>query len=240
MRLVVDCTIGSLAPPIHARFSSSAHVLAVMGPTGAGKSTVADALAGIRSISSGRIEFDSELFDDGTNTFVPSHRRPIAAVRQQPGLFGHMTVLGNAAFGPRCSGMSKSDAEDRAQHWLEEVGVADLGNRRPAQLSGGQRQLVALARALAVQPELLILDEPLSGLDRRSRRDVSKVLNAQLRTRTAMTMVISHDFLEMRALADDVVVLGPDRHVVAQGPPSAVAATLLGSSIAADLGIVEP
>ncbi|NQU36202.1 MAG: ATP-binding cassette domain-containing protein [Actinobacteria bacterium] len=239
MKLDIDCVIELPGHRVAVDFVTTANVLGLMGPTGTGKSTLADAIAGLTPIDRGRIHFDDVVVDDGENIFHPSYRRPVAMVRQQPGLFPHLTVAANVAFGPRCAGVDKSTAALAATRWLQRVGIEALGSRHPAQLSGGQRQLVALARALAVEPQMLILDEPLAGLDRRTRRDVSEVIAAQLDYRSDLTVLISHDFADVAMVADELIVFNTDGTIASHGKPHDVVEELRNTDLAQILGIVQ-
>jgi len=124
-------------------------------------------------------------------------------------LFPHLTVLENVAFGPRV--LNIQNPVDVAHNWLDRLGIADLASHRPPHLSGGQAQRVALARALATQPELLLLDEPLAALDAEVRDSVREDLAAHLRAVDVPTIVVTHSFEDVVALAHDVVVLEAGR-----------------------------
>ena len=148
-------------------------LVVLVGPNGAGKSTLLRALAGLQAIDHGRIELDGELLDEPeSGRFVPARERSIGVVFQDRLLFDNMTVVENVGFGLRSRGTPRRDARRDAVHWLERLGIAELGSLRPAQLSGGQAQRVALARALAFEPRLLLLDEPFerAGRDDTRRR----------------------------------------------------------------------
>src|SRR5439155_25452514 len=139
-------------------------VVAVVGPNGAGKTTLVRALAGLVSLDRGRVVLDSAVVEDtAAGIRVPPEERNIGVVFQEHRLFPHLSALENVAFGLRASGrVSKHEARSAAALWLERVGLADAAARRPRELSGGQAQRIALARALAIEPAVLLLDEPLA------------------------------------------------------------------------------
>jgi molybdate transport system permease protein len=153
-------------------------------------------------------------------------------VPQDGALFPHLTALDNVAFG-----IGGRRGRTAAQHWLEVTGVGELRERRPRQLSGGQAQKVALARALAREPGLLLLDEPLAALDTTARSDVRRTLRRHLADFTGSTLVVTHDAVDVLSLADRVVAL-EDGNVVQDGPVAEVAraprtpwlAALMGSN----------
>ena len=156
-------------------------VLAVLGPNGAGKSTLLRVLAGLLAPDGGRVEVDGEPWDDvAAGVHLPPHRRRLGMVFQDHLLFPHLSVADNVAFGLRTRGAGRREARAVAAEWLARVELADLGGRRPGELSGGQAQRVALARALAGEPALLLLDEPLSALDARTRLTVRAELRRHL------------------------------------------------------------
>ena len=175
--------------------------LALLGPNGAGKSTTLQAIAGLIDYS-GSITLAGRSLDG----VEPEHRR-VGYLFQDYLLFPHLSVLENVAFGPRAQGMPVVAARAEAVEWLERLGLADLAPRRPAELSGGQAQRVALARALCASPELLLLDEPLAALDVEVRADVREELARFLRRSDLPTVVVTHSFDDVAALADDVIVL---------------------------------
>ncbi|CAN5247968.1 hypothetical protein BH11ACT4_BH11ACT4_15410 [soil metagenome] len=175
--------------------------LALLGPNGAGKSTALAALAGIVD-SSGPVVLNGRHIDG-----LPVEQRRVGYVFQDYLLFPHLTVLENVAFGPRAVGVRATAARASAGEWLERLGVSALSARRPGQLSGGQAQRVALARALAASPELLLLDEPLAALDVEVRDEVRSELARHLKEWGGLTIVVTHSFDDVAALADDVVVI---------------------------------
>ena len=177
--------------------------LALLGPNGAGKSTALSALTGTVD-SLGEIRIGDRRIDQ-----LPVEQRRIGVVFQDYLLFPHLTVLENVAFGPRALKIPKP--LDAATAWLDRLGIADLASNRPPHLSGGQQQRVALARALAVSPELVLLDEPLAALDVEVRDAVRSDLAAHLRAIDVPTIVVTHSFEDVVALAQDVVVLEAGR-----------------------------
>jgi molybdate transport system ATP-binding protein len=214
--------------------------LAVLGPNGAGKSTVLSVLAGLVLPKAGRVVLDGRLLTDAgpgrpTRQVAP-HARRTALLGQDALLFPHLDVLDNVAFGPRSGGQSRRAARTRAQHWLDEVGVGDLAGRRPSQLSGGQAQRVAVARALAAEPRLLLLDEPMAALDVAVQPALRQTLRRVLADRSSI--IVTHDPLDALLLADRVVVLdggrvvevGPSGEVLTR-PRSSFAARLAGLNL---------
>ncbi|WIE75055.1 ATP-binding cassette domain-containing protein [Curtobacterium sp. MCSS17_007] len=188
--------------------------VALVGPNGAGKSTVVEALAGLLRTRGGSVVLAGREL-----TAVPTHRRRVGLVAQRPDLFAHRSVAGNVAFGPRATGASGREARHRSATALAAVGAAGLADRSPATLSGGQAQRVAVARALATDPALLLLDEPTTALDVDARAEVRDALRTARSGRP--TLLVTHDPLEAVALADRVVVL-QDGRVVEAGTTDAV------------------
>jgi molybdate transport system ATP-binding protein len=217
-------------------------VLAVLGPNAAGKSTLARVLAGLLRPDAGRVTVDGRVWD-GAEAHLPPHRRSLGMVFQDALLFPHLTVGGNVAFGLRSRGVGTAERTAAAQAWLDRVGLAGFAGRRPAELSGGQAQRVALARALVGDPALLLLDEPLSALDARTRLTVRAELRRHLADFGGSTVLITHDPVDALALADRVLVLEEGR-VVQQGTPGEVSrrprtdyvARLVGLSLLAGTG----
>ena len=196
--------------------------LAVLGPNGSGKSSALGVVAGLVRPDSGQVRLDERVLTDvAAGVSVPPHARRTALLGQEPLLFPHLDALENVAFGPRSAGTPRAAARAAAQGWLDEVGVGDLAGRRPGQLSGGQAQRVAVARALAAEPALLLLDEPMAALDVAVLPALRQTLRRVLAGRTAV--VVTHDPLDALLLADRVVVLAGGR-VVEQGPSAEVLA----------------
>lgn len=187
--------------------------LAILGPNGAGKSSVLAMIAGILRPDAGQATIDDDaLFDEGF--WKPAHARGTALLAQDALLFPHLTVLDNVAFGPRSAGQSRAQSRTAAQRWLAEVGAAELADRMPSELSGGQAQRIGVARALAAEPRLLLLDEPMAALDITAVPAMRQVLKRVLADRTAI--IVTHDVLDAALLADRVIVMDHGR-IVEQG-----------------------
>ena len=213
--------------------------IALLGPNGAGKSTAVAAIAGLLPIDSGRIDLAGSTLDEpSADVFVPPETRQIGVVFQDYLLFPHMTVLENVAFGLRSRGVSRAEALHRAESWLQRLELGALERRKPSQLSGGEAQRVALARALVIEPDLLLLDEPLSALDVTTRVELRRVLALHLAEFPGPRLVITHDPTEAFLLADEVHII--ENGVVTQsGSPNEIrlrprthyAADLAGSNL---------
>ena len=210
LELAVELPLARFPLRVEARLAAPTTV--VMGPSGAGKTSLLEALAGLRSGARGRIVAGGRVLLDSVNgTRLPPEARRVGYVPQDAGLFPHLTALENVRFGAR----GRGDAVDTAIETLEIRPVLD---RRPAVLSGGERQRVALARALASGPELLLLDEPLAGLDPGLReRVLPYLLRVREQWRVPM-LYVTHNVGEALALGGEVLLLEQGR-VVAQAPP---------------------
>ena len=195
--------------------------VAVLGPNGAGKTTLLRALAGLDELE-GRVVLDGEVLDDSARgVYVPPERRRAGLVFQDHVLFPHLSAVENVAFGLRAQG--RPHAAAIARRWLNEAGLGDRADALPRALSGGQAQRVALLRALATEPKLLLLDEPLSALDVSVRAEVRRELSRQLGSFHGVRLLVTHDPLEAMALADKLVVL-EHGSVVQSGTPGDVTA----------------
>jgi molybdopterin-binding protein len=194
--------------------------VALLGPNGAGKSTVLGVTSGLLSPSAGRVVLGGRELASARRC-VPPHQRGVALLAQEPLLFPHLTVLDNVAFGPRARSRRprRADADATARAWLERMGVAELADRKPREVSGGQAQRVAVARALAAAPDLLLLDEPMAALDVTVTPALRQTLRDVLAHQT--TLLVTHDALDALLLSDRVVVLDRGR-VVEEGPTSEV------------------
>ena len=187
-------------------------VTALFGRSGSGKTSTLRAIAGLDRLA-GECRLDGEMWQDA-RTFVPTHRRAIGYVFQEASLFPHLSVRQNLEFGLRRARSLTLIGFDDAVSLL---GIARLLGRAPPTLSGGERQRVALGRALLSQPKLLLLDEPLSGLDRQAKDEILPYFEALHRTLSIPVLLVTHDIGEVERLADDMVLLEGGR-VAAQGP----------------------
>ena len=186
---------------------AAGEVLAVLGPNGAGKSTTVAVIAGLLRADDAVVRVGNRILTDtDRGVFVPVHDRRIGVLMQDPLLFPHLTAIGNVTFAARRHA-DRSEARPRARRWLAEVGADDLADRAPDELSGGQAQLVALARALAAEPEVLLLDEPLAGLDVAGAATARSVLRRLLAAESRTALLITHDLIDVLTLADRVLVL---------------------------------
>jgi molybdate transport system ATP-binding protein len=183
-------------------------VTAVMGPSGAGKSTLVDALAGLCRLTDGHVRVGGRMLaDTASGIHVRPAHRGIVLLRQQPSLFPHLTALENVAFGLRARRVPRRRAAEEAQGWLDRVGLAHAAGRRPQGLSGGEQQRVAVARALAVAPQVVLLDEPFTALDPQTESELRALVAEQLADTGATAVVVTHDALDAAVLARDLVVI---------------------------------
>jgi thiamine transport system ATP-binding protein len=183
--------------------SVGAHeVVALLGPSGSGKSTLLRVIAGIIAPDRGRV-----LVHGVDVTGRPTHRRGVGMVFQDNQLFPHLSVLENVAFGPKMSGTGRAERDERAARWLRRVGLAGFEDRRVTDLSGGEEKRVALARSLAAEPSVVLLDEPLTGLDRELHDRLAGELGALLRDAHVTALLVTHDRDEAASIADRSVQL---------------------------------
>ncbi|MCU7786861.1 ABC transporter ATP-binding protein [Pyrobaculum sp. 3827-6] len=196
-------------------------ILAVLGPSGCGKTTLLRLVAGLEEPTSGRI-----YFDDRDVTHLPTQQRNTAVVPQTWALWPHMTVFENVAYGLRLMKkkgrkMTEAEIKRRVGEVLELVDLSGLEERRPYQLSGGQQQRVALARALVVQPEVLLLDEPLANLDAKLRVELREEVRRIAKKLSITTIYVTHDQEEAFAVADRIAVMNAGR-VMQVGTPEEI------------------
>lgn len=180
----------------------SGRITALLGPSGAGKTTVMKLIAGLLAPDAGGITLNGKPI-----LALPPERRGVVMVFQNPLLFPHLTVAQNVGFGLRMRGLPATQIAARVDAMLERTRLTGLGPRRPADLSGGQAQRVALARALVLQPDLLLLDEPLSSLDPTLRDEMRALILTLQREMAVTTLVVTHDQTEAVVLADRIALL---------------------------------
>lgn len=194
---------------------SAGEVLAVLGPNGAGKSTALHVIAGLVRPDAGLVRLgDRVLTDTAAGVNVATHDRRVGLLLQDPLLFPHLSVAANVAFGPnsrhkmfRMFRSSRAQEKASALRWLREVDAEQFADRKPRELSGGQAQRVAIARALAAEPDVLMLDEPLTGLDVAAAAAIRAVLRSVVAQSGCAVILITHDLLDVFTLADRVLVL---------------------------------
>jgi molybdate transport system ATP-binding protein len=190
---------------LEAAFSAGPGPTLLVGPNGAGKTTLLRAVLGALPVDRGRLTLAGRvLLDSEARVDVPLERRRVGWVPQEYALFPHLTVLGNIGFGARGH---RRDRAARAEELLLTLGLERLGSRYPGSLSGGERQKVALARALAASPEALLLDEPLAALDAEARVGTRSFLATTLAELGIPSLVVSHDLRDVAALQGPVIVL---------------------------------
>ena len=176
--------------------------LVLLGPSGCGKTTTMRMIAGLEMASEGRI-----LIGDRDVTTLPATDRDVSMVFQSYALFPHMSVLENVSYGLTFSGFSKAETRERALAGLELVGLKGFDIRLPSELSGGQQQRVAVARALVLEPQVLLFDEPLSNLDAKLRRQVREDIRAIQQDLGLTVVYVTHDQEEALAVSDEIVVM---------------------------------
>jgi iron(III) transport system ATP-binding protein len=190
-----------------------ATLVTLLGPSGCGKTTMLRLVAGLEHASAGRIEIAGRDV-----TALSAAERDVSMVFQSYALFPHMTVLDNAAYGLRASGLPRAEAERQAREKLALVGLAGFEARLPSELSGGQQQRVAVARAIVLEPKVLLFDEPLSNLDAKLRRHVREEIRA-LQQQLALTVIyVTHDQQEALAVSDRIIVMNAGR-IAQDGAP---------------------
>jgi thiamine transport system ATP-binding protein len=181
---------------------ASGEVAALLGPSGSGKTTLLRVIAGLVAPDTGTVRLDGA---DVTET--PTHRRGVGVVFQDDQLFPHMSTRDNVAFGLKMAGRPKRERRSVADDWLARVGLGGFGDRGVTDLSGGERTRVALARTLAARPRVVLLDEPLTGLDRELHDRLAVELRSILTSAGTTAVLVTHDRDEAAAIADRVLEL---------------------------------
>ncbi|WP_207592712.1 ATP-binding cassette domain-containing protein [Halomontanus rarus] len=191
-------------------------ILGIVGPSGCGKTTTLRTIAGFETPTAGRV-----LFDGRDVTHVPPERRNVGLVFQSYALFDTMTVRENVAFGLEMRDVPADERRRRADELLELLDIAEFADRRPRTLSGGQQQRVGLARALAIEPHVLLLDEPMTGLDAKLKTRLRTEIGALLADLEVTALYVTHDQEEAMAMCDRIAVLN-DGHLEQLGTPADV------------------
>ena len=237
---------GGLSIEAHARLGAleldvglavaAGECLALAGPSGAGKTSVLRTVAGLLRPASARVLCGGETWlDTAAGVDLPAERRRCGYLFQEYALFGHLSAWRNVAYGLHEA--PRAEREPRARELLERFGLAEHADARPATLSGGERQRVALARALARRPAALLLDEPLSALDARTRAAAARQLEAVIRDAAVPVLLVTHDFAEAALLADRIAVMDGGR-VLQEGSASELAAAPASAFVADFSGAV--
>ncbi len=216
----------------------------LFGASGAGKTTLLDCIAGLQTPEAGRIAVGaSALFDADARVDVPPNRRAVGYLMQSLALFPHMTVAQNVQYG--LDGLERSEREARCAQVLEAFRIAALAERRPGEISGGERQRAALARTLVTRPRVLLLDEPLTALDAVTKAQILDDLRAWNREQQIPILYVTHQREEVFALGENVIALDAGRivargspHEVLQRPQSETVAQLAGFENIFDCGFV--
>jgi len=202
----------------------------LLGPSGCGKTTILRMVAGLESTTSGDIEIAGRRVNE-----VPIHKRNLGLVFQNYALFPHKTIGENIAFGLKYRGVSKVDAREKVKRSLDIVQLSGVEDRYPSQLSGGQQQRIALARAIVIEPDVLLLDEPLSALDANLREEMRVELKSIQNRIGVTTIFVTHDQSEALAMSDRIVVMSAGR-VEQEGVPEDVYNTPATEFVARFLG----
>ncbi len=224
-RLILDDLSFSLA---------EGQIAALLGPSGCGKTTLLRSIAGLIQPSDGTIRFGKQLVSL-SSLVMPSHKRKIGYVPQEGALFPHLNVADNIAFGLDRSVFTKDQIRQTTKEMLNLIGLQGYENRMPNQLSGGQQTRVALARALAIKPAMVLLDEPFSALDAALRDDLRADVCDLLRKSNTTAILVTHD-REEALVSADVVALMRDGQIIQQGSPEDVYSKPISPAIAISTG----
>jgi molybdate transport system ATP-binding protein len=235
MTVTVRTRLGALELDIELAIAPG-ECMALAGPSGAGKSSVLRAIAGLLQPSDGRVTCAGGVWlDTARRVSLPPEARRCGYLFQEYALFGHLSAWRNVAYA--LHELPRAEREPRARELLERFGLEGHADARPATLSGGERQRVALARALARRPAALLLDEPLSALDARTRAAAARELAAVIRDAAVPVLLVTHDFTEAALLGDRVAVIDGGR-VLQEGSASALAAAPASAFVADFTGAV--
>jgi len=212
-------TRGSFELDVDLSFNEG-EVVAIMGPNGSGKSTFLHAIAGLLPVTSGCLVLDNQTLDEATSeVFIDPTQRPVGIVFQGGLLFETMTILENIIFGLRARKIKRTEATTQAQPLIKQFGLTELLQRQPRELSGGQAQRVAIARALITKPKVLLLDEPMSGLDTATRQLVRAEFREVLASFAGYRILVTHDLDDALSMSDRIIELDHGK-VIWDGPTS--------------------
>lgn len=209
-------------------------IAALLGPSGCGKTTLLRSIAGLIQPSHGTVRFGNQLVSL-SSLVLPSHKRKLGYVPQEGALFPHLNVAENIAFGLDRSIFTKDKIRQITKEMLELIELQGFENRMPSQLSGGQQTRVALARALAIKPALVLLDEPFSALDAELRADLRTDVIDLLRAQNTTAILVTHD-REEALVSADIVALMREGKIIQQGTPEAVYSTPISLETAIGTG----
>lgn len=204
----------------------------LLGPSGCGKTTLLRMIAGFNSLEGGKIYFDQTIIND-----IPAHKRNIGMVFQNYAIFPHKTVWENVAFGLKLRHVPKDEIKKRVDEMLSLVRMSEYADRSPEKLSGGQQQRVALARAIVIEPDVLLMDEPLSNLDAKLRLEMRSTIREIQRKVGVTTVYVTHDQEEALAISDRIAVMKDgviqqlsDPHSLYVRPVNTFVASFIGTS----------
>ncbi len=250
-KIQVNGLVKSFGPVVavdHVSFKvGRGEVVGLLGPSGCGKTTVLRALAGLEDITEGEIFLDGKLVaSTSKHVMVPPEKRKLGLVFQSYALWPHMTVHDNISYSLHSRKLPKPEREKKIQEVLDLVGLSDLGKRYPAQLSGGQQQRIALARSLSYEPDIVLLDEPLSNLDMKVRERMRGELRSLLKRLGLTSVFVTHDQEEAFVISDRILLMnkgavvqeGVPEHLYAQ-PVSPFVAEFIGRANILNASVVD-
>ncbi|MEC9344828.1 MAG: ABC transporter ATP-binding protein [Pseudomonadota bacterium] len=213
-------------------------ITTMLGPSGCGKTTILRCIAGLETATSGEIAIGDRTVFSGGVSRVPVERRNLGMVFQSYAIWPHMTIADNVAYGLRVRGWSRAEKDKRVREALALVRLSGFEARLPGQLSGGQMQRVVLARAIAYDPEILLLDEPLANLDAHLREEMRQELK-RIQRETGTTMIaVTHDQSEALAISDQILVMSMGQ-ILQAGTPAEIWQRPAGAEVARFLGGVN-
>lgn len=184
-------------------------IICLLGPSGCGKTTLLRLIAGLEEPSDGTVEIEGTIVSRKKQTIVPPHKRNIGFIFQDLALWPHFNVYGNIAFGLKEK--KQKNIKSKVAGLLDLFGIGDKTTKYPHELSGGQKQMVALARSLALQPEILLMDEPLANIDTHLKENILQHLKTVQREKQFTLLYVTHDHREAMKIADHIIVMDQGR-----------------------------